>query len=115
MTIGSIIGFIVFGLFALNLRSYIQFMNLDFEIYKEFALYSVIQLYIQFLFFLVLEKLYFEGKEKKANKYCIQQNLLNFAVLILSAIFIKNKIGIVIITLVTNYATKHFESLNLQK
>ena len=101
MTIGSIIGFIVFGLFALNLRSYIQFMNLDFEIYKEFALYSVIQLYIQFLFFLVLEKLYFEGKEKKANKYCIQQNLLNFAVLILSAIFIKNKIGIVIITLVT--------------
>lgn len=50
MTIGSIIGFIVFGLFALNLRSYIQFMNLDFEIYKEFALYSVIQLYIQFLF-----------------------------------------------------------------
>ena len=101
MTIGSIIGFIVFGLFALNLRSYIQFMNLAFEIYKEFALYSVIQLYIQFLFFLVLEKLYFEGKEKKANKYCIQQNLLNFAVLILSAIFIKNKIGIVIITLVT--------------
>lgn len=101
MTIGSIIGFIVFGLFALNLRNYIQFMNLDYEIYKEFALYSVIQLYIQFLFFLVLEKLYFEGKEKKANKYCIQQNLLNFAVLILSAIFIKNKIGIVIITLVT--------------
>ena len=101
MTIGSIIGFIVFGLFALNLRSYIQFMNLDYKIYKEFALYSVIQLYIQFLFFLVLEKLYFEGKEKKANKYCIQQNLLNFAVLILSAIFIKNKIGIVIITLVT--------------
>ena len=99
MTSGTIIGFIVFGLFALDLKSYIKFMNLDYEIYKEFALYSVIQLYIQLLFAFVLEKLYFEGKEKKANKYCIQLNLLNFVVLILSAIFIKNKISIIIITL----------------
>ena len=99
MTSGTIIGFIVFGLFALDLKSYIKFMNLDYEIYKGFALYSVIQLYIQLLFAFVLEKLYFEGKEKKANKYCIQLNLLNFVVLILSAIFIKNKISIIIITL----------------
>ena len=62
---------------------------------------SVIQLYIQLLFAFVLEKLYFEGKEKKANKYCIQLNLLNFVVLILSAIFIKNKISIIIITLLS--------------
>ena len=101
MTSGTIIGFIVFGLFALDLKSYIKFMNLDYEIYKEFALYSVIQLYIQLLFAFVLEKLYFEGKEKKANKYCIQLNLLNFVVLILSAIFIKNKISIIIITLLS--------------
>ena len=58
MTSGTIIGFIVFGLFALDLKSYIKFMNLDYEIYKEFALYSVIQLYIQLLFAFVLEKLY---------------------------------------------------------
>lgn len=101
MTSGTIIGFIVFGLFALDLKSYIKLMNLDYEIYKEFALYSVIQLYIQLLFAFVLEKLYFEGKEKKANKYCIQLNLLNFVVLILSAIFIKNKISIIIITLLS--------------
>lgn len=101
MTSGTIIGFIVFGLFALNLKSYIKFMNLDYEIYKEFALYSVIQLYIQLLFAFVLEKLYFEGKEKKANKYCIRLNLINFVVLILSAIFIKSKISIIIITLLS--------------
>lgn len=101
MTSGTIIGFIVFGLFAFNLKSYIKFMNLDYEIYKEFALYSVIQLYIQLLFAFVLEKLYFEGKEKKANKYCIQLNLINFVVLILSAIFIKSKISIIIITLLS--------------
>ena len=101
MTSGTIIGFIVFGLFAFNLKSYIKFMNLDYEIYKEFALYSVIQLYIQLLFAFVLEKLYFEGKEKKANKYCIRLNLINFVVLILSAIFIKSKISIIIITLLS--------------
>ena len=38
---------------------------------------------------------------KSANKYCIQLNLLNFVVLILSAIFIKNKISIIIITLLS--------------
>ena len=101
MTSGTIIGFIVFGLFALDLKSYIKFMNLDYEIYKEFALYSVIQLYIQLLFAFVLKKLYFKRKKKKANKYCIQLNLLNFVVLILSAICIKNKISIIIITILS--------------
>ena len=99
MTLGIILGFIIFGLFALNLRKYIEFMNMDYEMYKEFALYSVIQLYIQLIFSFVLEKLYFEKNEKKANKYCIQLNLLNFIVLILSATFIKNKVSIIIITL----------------
>ena len=99
MTLGIILEFIIFGLFALNLRKYIEFMNMDYEIYKEFALYSVIQLYIQLIFSFVLEKLYFEKNEKKANKYCIQLNLLNFIVLILSATFIKNKVSIIIITL----------------
>ena len=98
MTIGIIVGFIVFGLFALNVRRYIEFMNMNYEMYKEFALYSIIQLYIQLIFSFVLEKLYFEGKEKKANKYCIQLNILNFIVLILSAIFIKDKVSIIIIT-----------------
>ena len=99
MTVGTIVGFIVFGLFAINIKSYIKFMNLDYGIYKEFALYSIIQLYIQLIFSFVLEKLYFEGKEKKANKYCIQLNLLNFIVLILSAMLIKDKVSIIIITL----------------
>ena len=100
MTAGMIIGFFVFGMFAINVRNYIEFMNMDYEIYKEFALYSIFQLYIQLVFSFVLEKLYFEGKEKLANKYCMQFNLLNFAILILSAIILKNKMQIVITTLI---------------
>lgn len=100
MTIGMVVGFIVFGIFAINLRKYIEFMNMDYEIYKEFTLYSIFQLYIQLVFSFVLEKLYFEDKEKLANKYCMQLNLLNFVVLILSAIILKSKIQIVVVTLI---------------
>ena len=32
MTVGTIVGFIVFGLFAINIKSYIKFMNLDYGI-----------------------------------------------------------------------------------
>lgn len=99
MTAGTVVGLIIFGLFAINAKRYVEFMNMDFEIYKEFAVYSILQLYIQLVFSFVLEKLYFDGEEKKANKYCIQLNLLNFIVLIITAIFTKNKMIIAGITL----------------
>lgn len=99
MTLGIIVGFFVFGFILLNIESYIKFMNMDVNIYKEFAIYSVIQLYIQLVFAFVLEKLYFEDKAKLANKYCITLNLLNFIVLVISALLFKNKIYIVVTTL----------------
>lgn len=101
MTAGIIVGLIIFGLFAINAKKYVEFMNMNFEIYKEFAIYSILQLYIQLIFSFVLEKLYFEGKDKKANKYCIQLNLLNFVVLITTAIFTKNKVIIATATLIS--------------
>lgn len=101
MTIGMVVGIIVFGIFAINVRKYIEFMNMNYEVYKEFALYSIFQLYIQLVFSFVLEKLYFEDKEKLANKYCMQLNLLNFVVLVLSAIILKSKMQIVVVTLIT--------------
>ena len=48
-----------------------------------------------------MEKLYFEGKEKLANKYMLTLNLLNFGVLIGTSLFIKDRAFIVAITLVT--------------
>lgn len=98
MTAGIIVGGIIFGLFAINVKKYVEFMNMDFGIYKEFVVYSILQFYIQLVFSFVLEKLYFEGKEKKANKYCTQLNLLNFIILIVTAIFTKNKMIIAGIT-----------------
>ena len=99
MTLGIIVGFIIFISIAINIKSYIEFMNMDYNIYKEFAIYSVMQLYIQLVFSSVMEKLYFEGKEKLANKYMLILNVLNFGVLIGTSMFIKNKAVIVTATL----------------
>lgn len=101
MTLGIIVGAIIFGFLAANVENYIKFMNMDVGIYKEFTLYSIIQLYIQLVFSFVLEKLYYEGKEKLANKYCIQMNLINFIVLMISAIIFENQITMIIITLLS--------------
>lgn len=100
MTLGIIIGAIVFGLLALNIKSYIEFMNMEYSIYKEFAVYSIIQQYINLIFAFVMEKLYFEGKEKLANKYMLTLNMINFTILIGLALFIKNKTIIVVVTLI---------------
>ena len=100
MILGIILGFIVFGFIVLNIESYIKFMNMDVFTYKEFTIYSVIQLYIQLIFSFVLEKLYFENKNKLANKYCITLNILNFIVLIASALLLKDKMNMVITTLI---------------
>lgn len=97
--IAIILGFFIYGFIAINIDNYITFMNLDIKTYHEFGLYSVIQLYIQLLFNFVIEKLYYEGKNKLANKYSVCFNMINFIILILASLIIKNKVLIVIITL----------------
>lgn len=99
MTLGIIVGFLIFGYLALNVESYIKFMNMEVEVYKEFTIYSIIQLYIQLVFAFTQEKLYFENKEKLANKHCFTLNVLNFVVLVISAYVFKDKMTIVITTL----------------
>ena len=62
IVLGSIIAFIIFGFIVINIDKYINFMNMDVAIYKTFAIYSVIQLFIQLVFAFILEKLYYEEK-----------------------------------------------------
>ena len=104
MTLGIIVGFIIFGFITLNIESYIKFMNMEVAVYKEFAIYSVIQQYLNLIFSIVLEKLYFENQNKLANKYCITLNVLNFVVLVISSLILKDKKSIVAITLLTIFS-----------
>lgn len=99
--LGSIIAFLIFGFIVINIEQYISFMNMDITIYKTFAIYSVIQLFIQLVFAFVLEKLYYEEKNDIANRYSLGFNLLNFIVLIGSSLLCKNQTIIITITLLS--------------
>ena len=80
--VGGLIGIVIYGFLVLNIVPYINFMNMDVDLYKNFAVYSILQLFIQLVFMFIIEKLYYEEKNELANKYSISFNLLNFVVLI---------------------------------
>ena len=101
MILGIIAGLIIFGIVAFNIDSYISFMNMDTNIYHNFALYSVIQLYIQLIFSFILQKLYYEDRNDLANKYTLSFNLLNFIILVTTSIILKDQIQIILITLIS--------------
>ena len=98
--VGAIVGLIIFGFLTIHIDSYIEFMNMDVTTYHHFGIYSVMQLYISLLFAFILEKLYYEDKNTLANWYTISLNILNFIVLIVTALVFKKQVYIVSITLI---------------
>ena len=100
LIIGSIVSLITFLLILLNIDGYINFMNMDVNIYKTFAIYSVIEIFVSLEFSFILNKLYYENENKIANKYSIIFNLLNFVLLIGTSLITKNQSIIVTTTLI---------------
>ena len=100
LAIGSIISLITFLLILINIDGYINFMNMDVNIYKTFTIYSVIEIFISLEFAFILNKLYYEGQNKLANKYSIMFNLLNLVLLVGTSLITKNQSVIVITTLI---------------
>lgn len=100
LVIGSIISLITFLLILINIDGYINFMNMDVNIYKTFTIYSVIEIFISLEFAFILNKLYYEGQNKLANKYSIIFNLLNFVLLVGTSLITKNQTVIVTTTLI---------------
>ena len=100
LVIGSIISLITFLLILINIDGYINFMNMDVNIYKTFTIYSVIEIFISLEFAFILDKLYYESKNELANKYSIIFNLLNFVLLVGTSLITKNQSIIVITTLI---------------
>lgn len=94
--LGSIVGAITLGCIILNIDKYIAFMNMDIDTYKIFGIYAVIQMFFQLLLNLSLCKLYFEDKNKRANRYSFLFNLVNFLSLIIMSLITKEQTKIVV-------------------
>ena len=97
--LGSLLGMLILGSIVWNIDKYILFMNMDIQTYKVFAIYAVIQMFLQLLLNLSLCKLYYEDENKRANKYSFLFNLINFSSLIITSIITKNQIIITSISL----------------
>lgn len=99
IVLGVVVGAAFFGTVAYNIEDYIRFMNMDVETYQVFGIYSVIQIYLQFVLQLVLTKLYYKNENKKANRIAIRFNILNFVCVIGLSFLTKSQEIVVTISL----------------
>lgn len=98
LVVGTVVAMAAFGLALFKIDDYITFMNMDPKIYRIFAAYSIMNIFLQTMFSFVLEKLYYENKNTTANRYSVFYNLLNFVVLIGTALLTKDQTTIVLAT-----------------
>ena len=100
LMLGTIVSIIIFTIILLNVDNYISFMNMDISTYKNFIIYSILQLFICLEFAMMQDKLYYEEKNKLANKHSLVFNLLNFILFIGTSLITKNQIIIISTTLI---------------
>ena len=100
LVLGTIVSIIIFTIILLNVDNYISFMNMDISTYKNFTIYSILQLFICLEFSMMQDKLYYEEKNKLANKHSLVFNLSNFILLIGTSLITKNQVIIIATTLI---------------
>lgn len=100
LVLGTIVSIIIFTIILFNIDNYISFMNMDVSTYKNFTIYSILQLFICLEFAMMQDKLYYEEKNKLANKHSLVFNLLNFILLIGTSLITKNQVIIIATTLI---------------
>lgn len=108
IVLGVIIGLFTFIAIAINIDKYILFMGMDVDKYKIFGIYSVLQIYLQLVLYLVINKLHYKEENKKANKLSTIFNIVNFVFLIVPAIITKNQLIVITIALVVTAITVIF-------
>lgn len=100
LLLGTIVSIVIFTFILLNVDNYINFMNMEISIYKTFTIYSILQLFICLEFAMLQDKLYYEEKNKLANKYSLIFNMMNFILLIGTSLITKNQTIIIVSTLI---------------
>ncbi len=97
---GIITSIIIYSIILLKCDEYICFMSMEIEIYKTFCIYSIFQIFFHTILQLILTKLYYKEENKKANNISIVFNVINFIVLIVTAIITKDQVITAIITII---------------
>lgn len=80
---GTIFSIIIFSVPLIFVDEYIAFFGQDVAFYKPYVIFSIVLLFVQTLFELVIQKLYFEDNEKLANIHLITFNLCTLGLTII--------------------------------
>lgn len=96
---GTIFSALIFAIPLIFVDNYISLFGQDVEFYRIYVIYGIALLFLQTLFSFIIEKLYFEDKEKIANIHLFTFNLTTFLVLILSSLIISNILIALLLTL----------------
>lgn len=65
-------------------------MNFDVSVFRTFTIYSMFNIFYSYVLKLVLEKLYYDKQNKKANLISIIFNIINLILIITLALITKN-------------------------
>lgn len=96
---GTIFSALIFAIPLIFVDKYIEFFGQEVEFYRIYVIYGIALLFLQTLFSFIVEKLYFEDKERLANIHLFAFNLTTFIVLIFSSIIISNTLIALLLTL----------------
>ena len=94
--LGLVVGTIIFGIVSIFVDNYIAFMNMDPAIFRNFTLMAVIELFLYFVCNLIIEKLYFENKDKQANFCTLGFIVLNLVTVVVTSLITKNQVAILL-------------------
>lgn len=96
---GTIFSVAVFTILLVYVNKYIEFFGLDVSTYRDYTIYGMGFYFLQTTFSFIIEKLYFEDKEKMANVHQIIFNVVNICLVSVLALCLVNKLLAFIITL----------------
>ena len=86
---GIIFSVLIFLIPIVFVNNYINFFGQDVSFYKPFVVFSILQLLLQTILTIIIEKFYYRNNESSASLLMLIFNLISSGVLILSCLLIK--------------------------
>ena len=88
--LGTFIWILTLLILILECNNFISIMNFDVSVFRTFTIYSMFNIFYSYVLKLVLEKLYYDKQNKKANLISIIFNIINLILIITLALITKN-------------------------
>lgn len=98
--LGIFIGIIFLLILVFKCDNFLSLMNVKESVFKVFTIYSFFNIFYSYVLKLILEKLYYEKENKKANLISVLFNLVNLILVIILAIITKSQCMTSFVTLI---------------